>query len=346
MGNAFFTSFCHKHARLSMIDKILNFVLLWLFPVRWLGEQSIGEKERMRRLQQLRQKMSSFNALQYRPLAKNWVGETVELPRLCGNGGPVVVVMHTPVGCKAKASDLSREDLPLFIWLHGGGLNLGDACDGWGADLLGRVASSGPDFCWASVEYRLAPEATFPAPVEDAVSAFMALKDAKLAEQFGYSVSKMSLGGCSGGAFLAAHAALRLSKEFQEVPKSVALMYPMVEPSMASKSHEDFGDLYCHRDWIKVSWEWTLTKDGCICEEKVKDCNLLLRDFASIQSSKLLLTLGQFDLMRDDGIALGKALVDACGSHVQIVESPGSHALLVDATAREQVVRWFRSALV
>ena len=75
-------------------------------------------------------------------------------------------------------------------------------------------AKIGP-FCWASVEYGLAPESKFPACIDDFTSAYVSLADAELSQEFGYDVNRMSIMGVSAGALVAAHAALRLDTGYK-----------------------------------------------------------------------------------------------------------------------------------
>src|SRR5690242_16304947 len=58
--------------------------------------------------------------------------------------------------------------LPALLWIHGGGHVLGSVQHD---DLLARHLAIAGQCVVASVEYRLSPEHTFPAPVEDCYAA-------------------------------------------------------------------------------------------------------------------------------------------------------------------------------
>jgi acetyl esterase/lipase len=95
------------------------------------------------------------------------------------------------------------ERRPALVFVHGGGWILGHR---WaqGLPLMWHFAAAG----WAcfSVQYRLAPRATFPAPLEDVKRAIAWLR--KHAERFAIDPDDLSLAGGSAGAHLAALAAL------------------------------------------------------------------------------------------------------------------------------------------
>ena len=96
--------------------------------------------------------------------------------------------------------------LPTLLWLHGGG---------WIAGTIDEVLNDRTTADRAlrssvqivSLEYRLAPEHPFPAPVDDAVAALADLR-ARSAE-LGVDPARLGIGGNSAGATIAASAALR-----------------------------------------------------------------------------------------------------------------------------------------
>lgn len=90
---------------------------------------------------------------------------------------------------------------PLIVWLHGGGWQVGDRR--LGPDFGRYFAASG--FAMASVEYRLSPEATFPAQIEDVKTAIRWARSS--AREYGWNPEQIGLWGSSAGAHLAALAA-------------------------------------------------------------------------------------------------------------------------------------------
>ena len=96
---------------------------------------------------------------------------------------------------------------PLLIWSHGGGFIMGD--DDFmkfdeSAKLLELLTKSG--IAVASINYRLAQEALFPAAGVDVKSAIRFLR--ANASKYGYDPNKFATGGDSAGSYLALMAAI------------------------------------------------------------------------------------------------------------------------------------------
>ena len=92
----------------------------------------------------------------------------------------------------------SKKPVPIVIFIHGGGWRSGDKS--FQHPLASKVASKG--FLCATIEYRLSPEAKYPAAVQDIKSAIKWIK--KNAEAYNADSSKVTLLGCSSGGHLAA----------------------------------------------------------------------------------------------------------------------------------------------
>lgn len=94
--------------------------------------------------------------------------------------------------------DSTRKCLPIIIFIHGGGWRSGDKS--FQHPLAIKIASQG--YLCAAVEYRLSPEADYPAAVLDIKDAIKWLKE--IAGKYGGDSSKVALVGCSSGGHLAA----------------------------------------------------------------------------------------------------------------------------------------------
>lgn len=91
-----------------------------------------------------------------------------------------------------------RDDLGLLVFLHGGGWVLGNVET---HDNLCRILANSSGQAVLSVDYRLAPEHQFPAPLDDAV---IATRWAHAnAASLGCSPDRLAIGGDSAGANLA-----------------------------------------------------------------------------------------------------------------------------------------------
>lgn len=110
------------------------------------------------------------------------------------HGGAIRVRLYEPSGARPR---------PLHVFLHGGGWCVGDLDQ---RDPRCRAIAAGAGCTVASVDYRMAPENAFPVPLEDCYAALVWLVEH--AEELGVDVDKVSVGGESAGANLAALVAL------------------------------------------------------------------------------------------------------------------------------------------
>ena len=96
------------------------------------------------------------------------------------------------------------EQPPLFVLVHGGGFVANDAHSRQAQFMYRYFRDHG--FACATVNYRLAGEAPFPAACEDVHAAVVLL--AEKAEQYGYNADRIAIWGESAGAYLATREAL------------------------------------------------------------------------------------------------------------------------------------------
>jgi acetyl esterase/lipase len=136
--------------------------------------------------------------------------------------GPTSVRVHRPPG---------PGPWPALLWIHGGGYVIGtagqdDALCHHFADTLGIVV--------AAVDYRLAPESPFPAPLDDCYRALT-----WLAEQSEVDADRVAVGGASAGGGLAAALAL-MARDRGEVRLAFQLLsYPMLDDRTATRTDID-----------------------------------------------------------------------------------------------------------
>lgn len=122
---------------------------------------------------------------------------------------------YRPAGLPAAA--------PALLFLHGGGFALGSLDS---HDRPCRWLAAAARCVVVSVDYRLAPEAPFPAAVEDSVLAFRALVAA--AASLGIDPARIAVGGDSAGGNLAAVVAQQVADDPVR-PCFQLLFYPTVD---------------------------------------------------------------------------------------------------------------------
>jgi len=132
--------------------------------------------------------------------------------------------------------DPARE-LPTIIHVHGGGYVVGGLVE---ADPECRRLASSIGVNVVSITYRLAPEAPYPAGVEDVVHAIHAVR----AGAAGFATGRTAVLGVSAGAGLAAAAVRRMLETRAEPIAALALLSPWLDLTLTLPSCALYGTGY------------------------------------------------------------------------------------------------------
>ena len=125
----------------------------------------------------------------------------------------------------------STGTLPGVLWIHGGGYVIGGVEED---DLVCQQVAEAVECVVVSVEYRLAPEHPFPAPLEDCYAALKWMSGN--ASDLGVDPSRIAITGPSAGGGLTAGLAL-LARDRGEVSVAFqAPIYPMIDDRNATPS--------------------------------------------------------------------------------------------------------------
>lgn len=146
------------------------------------------------------------------------------------------------------------ETLPGFLWIHGGGYVLGSPD---GDDLLCQRFVLEANCVVVSVDYRLAPEHPYPAPVEDCYAALQWF--AKHARELGVDRTRIGIGGASaGGGLTAGLSLLARDRKGPEICFQMPL-YPMIDDRNNSPSSlEITGHMVWNHDLNEKGWSMYL----------------------------------------------------------------------------------------
>ena len=155
--------------------------------------------------------------------------------------GPVPVRLHRPpVATPAP--------FPAVLWIHGGGYVGGSA---WQDDHLCRHLAAELGAIVVAVDYRLAPEHPYPAPLDDCHDALV-----WLAARGDVDGERVAIGGASAGGGLAAALALVARERGEVRPVFQLLSYPMLDDRTVLRTDLDERDF---RLWNNTSnrlgWE-------------------------------------------------------------------------------------------
>lgn len=154
-----------------------------------------------------------------------WRVEDIDIP---GGGGRLRLRVYSPD---------DTPDAPAVLAFHGGGWVLGDLLwmEGQCRNLAKAVGCK-----VVSVEYRLAPESRFPAPVEDAYEALEYV--ASNAQQLGIDPTRIAAYGQSAGGNLVAALALMTRDRGGPPLKFQVPVYPVIDADFERPSYQEWGD--------------------------------------------------------------------------------------------------------
>jgi acetyl esterase len=199
------------------------------------------------------------------------------------------------------------------IWLHGGGFVMGDLDTEHPAAVM---VASGTGAVVVSVGFRQAPEARFPAALDDAyaVLTWTALHAAEL----GADPDRIAIGGQSSGAGLATAAALRARDEGGPRIRFQLLNQPALDDRQETWSARNFTDTpFLTRDKVTQLWRYYLgsaTSSPYAAPARASDLSGLPPAY---------IATAEFDPNRDDAIAYTLRLLQA-GVSVELHQWPGT----------------------
>jgi acetyl esterase len=230
-----------------------------------------------------------------------------------------------PVPVK-KSTDLTADGVPVriyqnstepdqrvLVFFHGGGFALYhlDAHD----NACRRLAAMN-NCIVVSVDYRLAPEHTFPAAHEDAFTAIKWVLTNISA--YGGNPNDLFVAGDSAGGNLSACMAHKCKKEGIAL-KGQVLIYPWVDGKLSNPSIEKNGSGYLLlRDTMFWFQKQYTPKKEDQCKPEVSPC--YEKDFTGLAPAFIL--TAQFDPLVDDGFNYYNQLKSA-GNPVKYKEYPG-----------------------
>lgn len=269
------------------------------------------------------------------------VRHPVQLPRvedfsIPGPGGALRLRAFYPVATPASP-------LPVALFFHGGGWVIGDLDT---HEPVCRALAEGTGAAVLSVDYRLAPEAPFPAAFDDCLAAV----DWVAAEGAGLNLdpARLAVVGDSAGGNLAATVALAARDRGPNLLAQV-LVYPVTDTSLDYPSHLENGAGYL---LTREAMEYFIATyipdagqrgDARVAPNRVAELGKL---------PPALVITAEFDPLRDEGEEYAKRL-EAAGNQVQLTRYDGMiHGffnmaeLLEDArTAMEEACRFLRERL-
>jgi len=209
--------------------------------------------------------------------------------------------------------------LPTVVFVHGGGWVFGDLDT---ADPACRMLCRDVGAVVVSVDYRRAPEARFPAAVEDVWAAYRWV--AEHVDEYGGDGDRLAVGGDSAGANLAAVVAQQAAEAAVPLAAQM-LVYPAVDllGDYPSRAENPPGLM------TLADMRWTAEHYVGVAEDDPRAAELARDPRLSPLLAPSLLGLApavvvtaEYDPLRDEGNAYARALEKA-GVRVEHREFPG-----------------------
>jgi acetyl esterase len=219
---------------------------------------------------------------------------------LPGPAGEIPVRVYTPDG---------EGPFPVVAYLHGGGwVFMGIETHDWICRRLANAAGA----IVVSVEYRLAPEHPFPAPLDDCMAVVHWL--ASKADELGGDPNRLAVAGDSAGGNLAA--AVTLASRAADGPRvaAQALVYPVTDAACATPSFVQNAEGYLlTASAMRWFWQQYLGDDGNPDDGYAS----VLRHADLTDLPPTLVITAEFDPLRDEGEAFAEHLA-AAGTDVTL----------------------------
>lgn len=201
---------------------------------------------------------------------------------------------------------------PLLVFFHGGGWIYGDLES---HDAPCRFLAERAGVRVLAVDYRLAPEAPFPAAYDDAVAAYRWV--VANAASLGADPARLAVGGDSAGGALSATTAIEAAREGLPLAFQL-LIYPGTDFTATEGSRRTFAEgFYLTRGFIDLARETYLPPGTPLDDPRASP---LHAEVPAGLAPAYVVTAG-FDPLRDEGEAYARKLADA-GVEVELKRFP------------------------
>jgi acetyl esterase len=215
---------------------------------------------------------------------------------------------------------------PTILFFHGGGFVLGSLDS---HDIVASLLCKQTGCSVVSVDYRLAPEHKYPAPVEDGLAVLE-----WIAQQQQLNHSQVFLAGDSAGGHIALNVAVKSSANSISPIKGVILMYPALDPTLSSPSMQQYAKGYfVSKENMEYFWKSYV--------DNVHD-HWPLPDNSLKNSPPVLIQTAEHDILRDEAHDLADQLSKISVPNKYIQYKSNAHGFMqtpAPFSSRKQALR-------
>ena len=200
-----------------------------------------------------------------------------------------------------RPKDTANNVLPVVLYFHGGGWVLGSIQT---HDALCRRLCSESEAAVISVEYRLAPEHPYPAPLNDC---YTALEFAcQHATELRLDAKRIVVAGDSAGAGLAAAVAFKARNTSGPKLRAQVLIYPALDSDCSSKTYTSYAEGY-GLSKAAMQWYWK----QYVGSEPTKVYSSLSKAHSFRGLPETILITAQYDVLREEAELFAQKLKHA-----------------------------------
>jgi len=230
----------------------------------------------------------------------------IENFKIPGPNGDIRARAYTPIAVGGDAQ-------PVLVYFHGGGFVVGDLNT---HDGLCRLFAHEGGFRVIAVEYRLAPEHKWPAPLDDAAAALQWIFDN--ASTLGVDAGRVAVGGDSAGALLTACLTQLMKKKGGAAIAFQMLLFPSTDLAGHFASMDKFGvGYFLDRQTIEWNNDQLFPKGTDRSSPEISP--LRAKNFAGLPPAYIM--LAGYDPLHDEGLAYAEKLKEA-GVQATVADHP------------------------
>ena len=245
---------------------------------------------------------------------------------LPGATGTRMARLYTPLGAGMPPG-------PGIVFFHGGGFVLGDLDS---HDMICRRLAEGSRCRVIAIDYRLAPEHSFPAAHDDALTAWNWITTH--GDKFGINPERLAVCGDSAGGNLSAFIAQEMNRSEGISPAFQLLLYPLVQfvDIRTKKMTFQEGGFFISANLFEYFRDAYISNAADRMDIRVSPLFAPPDDFRGLAPAHFVLC--GWDPLKDEGLAYADKMA-SFGVPVTVREHPGMVHGFMNLTALSDAVR-------